>query len=99
MIMIIDNDNNDLMIIIKNDIITNTEFFAFITVLVFTLLSRKVLFINRKDNRNLKSRLPFKKIASVTGKLLQTYKKLEYKIFRILLEHVSNHSSVLFQFA
>ena len=52
MIIIIDDDNNDLMIIIKNDIITNTEFFAFITVLVFTLLSRKVLFINRKDNRN-----------------------------------------------
>ena len=97
--MIIDNDDNDLIIIIKNDIITNTEFFAIITVLIFTLLSRKVLFINRKDNRNLKSRLPFKKIASFTGKLLQTYKKLEYKIFRILLEHVSNHSSVLFQFA
>ena len=32
--------------------ITNTEIFAFITVLVFKLLSRKVLFINRKDNRN-----------------------------------------------
>ena len=32
--------------------ITNTEIFAFITVLVFKLLSRNVLFINRKDNRN-----------------------------------------------
>ena len=32
--------------------ITNTEIFAFIAVLVFKLLSRKVLFINRKDNRN-----------------------------------------------
>ena len=32
--------------------ITNTEIFAFITVLVFKLLSRKVLFLNRKDNRN-----------------------------------------------
>ena len=32
--------------------ITNTETFAFIAVLVFKLLSRKVLFINRKDNRN-----------------------------------------------
>ena len=31
---------------------TNTEIFAFIAVLVFKLLSRKVLFINRKDNRN-----------------------------------------------
>ena len=30
---------------------TNTEIFAFIAVLVFKLLSRKVLFINRKDNR------------------------------------------------
>ena len=32
--------------------ITNTEIFAFIAVLVFKLLSRKVLFINKKDNRN-----------------------------------------------
>ena len=32
--------------------IINTEIFAFITVLVFKLLSRKFLFINRKDNRN-----------------------------------------------
>ena len=32
--------------------ITNTEIFAFIAVLVFKLLSRKTLFINRKDNRN-----------------------------------------------
>ena len=32
--------------------IINTEIFAFIAVLVFKLLSRKVLFINRKDNRN-----------------------------------------------
>ena len=30
--------------------ITNTEIFAFKTVLLFKLLSRKVLFINRKDN-------------------------------------------------
>ena len=32
--------------------ITNTETFAFITVLVFALMNRKVLFINRKDNSN-----------------------------------------------
>ena len=32
--------------------ITNTEIFAFIAVLVFKLLGRKVLFINREDNRN-----------------------------------------------
>ena len=31
---------------------TNREIFAFIAVLVFKLSSRKVLFINRKDNRN-----------------------------------------------
>ena len=32
--------------------IANTEIFAFTAVLVFKLLSRKVLFVNRKDNRN-----------------------------------------------
>ena len=32
--------------------ITNTEIFAFIADLVFKLLSRKVLFTNRKNNRN-----------------------------------------------
>ena len=32
--------------------ITNTEIVAFVAVLVFKLLSRKVLFINRKDNKN-----------------------------------------------
>ena len=32
--------------------ITNTGIFALIAVLVFKLLSRKVLFINRKDNKN-----------------------------------------------
>ena len=32
--------------------ITNTEIFAFIAVLVFKLLSRKVLFVKRKDNIN-----------------------------------------------
>ena len=31
--------------------ITNTEIFVFIVVPVFKLLSRKVLLINRKDNR------------------------------------------------
>ena len=51
--------------------VTNTEIFAFIAVLFFNLLSRKVLFINRIDNRNLKSWLLFKKIANFTGELLQ----------------------------
>ena len=32
--------------------ITNPEIFAFVAVLVFKLLSRKVLFIDRKGNRN-----------------------------------------------
>ena len=32
--------------------ITGTRIFAFIAVPVFQLLSLKVLFINRKDNRN-----------------------------------------------
>ena len=32
--------------------ITNSEIFAFIAVLIFKLLSRKVLFINRQDNKN-----------------------------------------------
>ena len=32
--------------------VTNTEVFAFTAVLVFKSLSRKVLFIDRKDNRN-----------------------------------------------
>ena len=31
---------------------TNTEIFAFITVIVFKLMSGVVLFINRKDDRN-----------------------------------------------
>ena len=32
--------------------IANTKIFTFIAVLVLKLLSRKVLFINRKDKRN-----------------------------------------------
>ena len=52
--------------------ITNTEIFVFIAVLVFKVLSRKVLFRNRKDNRKcLKSWILFKKIVDFTGKLLQ----------------------------
>ena len=54
--------------------ITNNAIFAFIAVLVFELLSRKVLFINRKDNRNLKSRLLVRKLANFMGKVLQNYK-------------------------
>ena len=50
--------------------IANTEIFTFIAVLVFKLPNLKVFFINRKDNRLLKSRLLFKKMANFTGKLL-----------------------------
>ena len=32
-------------------LITNNDIFAFIAVLLFKLLSGKVLFINRKDNK------------------------------------------------
>ena len=42
--------NNKYMI--ASTKITNTEIFAFIAALVFKLVSRKVLFVNRKDNRN-----------------------------------------------
>ena len=38
--------------VIASTQITNTEVFAFIAVIPFKSLSRKVLFINRKDNRN-----------------------------------------------
>ena len=34
--------------------ITNTEIFTFIAIRVFKLFSRKVLFINRKDNSTIK---------------------------------------------
>ena len=52
----------------------NTEIFAFIAVLVFKLMIRKVVFMSRKNNRNLKSRLLFTKLANFTGKLPQNYK-------------------------
>ena len=32
--------------------LATTEIFAFLAVLVFVLLNRKILFINKKDNRN-----------------------------------------------
>ena len=41
--------NNKCMI--ASPQLTNSEIFAFIAVLIFKLLSRKVLFINRKDNK------------------------------------------------
>ena len=47
----------------------NSETFAFIADLVFTLLNRKVLFINRKNKRNLKCRLLFKKMANFHGQI------------------------------
>ena len=44
--------------------ITSTKKFAFVAVLVLKFLSRKVLFINRKD----------KKVANFKDKLLRNYK-------------------------
>ena len=55
--------------------VTNTETFGFIDAVVFKILSRKVSFINRKDNRNCKkSKLRFNKMANFRGKLLQNYR-------------------------
>ena len=55
--------------------ITITEIFAFLAVIVFKLLTRKVFFYKQKRQRKvLKSRLPFKNIANFTDKLLQNYK-------------------------
>ena len=52
--------------------ITNTEIFAFTAVMGFKLLSRIVLFINRKDNTKLlTSTVLLKKIANFTDKLVQ----------------------------
>ena len=42
--------NNNYMI--ASTQITNTEIFAFIAFLILKLSNRKVLFLNRKDNRN-----------------------------------------------
>ena len=54
--------------------VTNTEIFTFISVLVFKLLSCKVLFINRKCKRSCqKVGYFFKRKANFTGKLLQNY--------------------------
>ena len=44
----------------------NAQSFAFIALLVFKLLSRKVLFINKTDKKIVKSRLLFKEIANFT---------------------------------
>ena len=52
--------------------VTDNKLFAFITVLVFKTLIRKVLFINRKDNRNLKNKLLFIKNSKFHGTLLQS---------------------------
>ena len=55
--------------------ITTTEIFAFIAVVVFDLLIRNCLFKKQKRQQKLlKSRLLFKKIANFTGKLLQNHK-------------------------
>ena len=57
--MIFSYDDNEIILkvhsckyMITSAQISNTEIFGFIAVLVFKLLNLKVLFINRKDNRN-----------------------------------------------
>ena len=79
--------------------ITKTEIFTFIAVQVFKLSSRAVLFITSKDNRNCYVGYFSKKIANFTSKLQQNYNDFEYKIFRVLLKHVSDNLSVFFEFA
>ena len=74
--------------------IINTENFPFIAVLVFKLLNRKVLFINREEGYLLKK----SKISRVNYcKIINSY-YLKFSGFE-LLKHVSGHVSVLFQFA
>ena len=60
--------------------IKKSAFFAFIAVLVFKLLSCKVLSVNIK-NRLLRIRLLFNKIDNFTGRLQENYKQLECEIF------------------
>ena len=43
--------------------ITNTIIFAFIAVVVFKLLGRKVLFINRRENRTINDSLRVLKVS------------------------------------
>ena len=92
---------NKYMIVLTQ--ITNTEVFAFIAVLFFKLFTRlqteKAFLQTEKAQKELKSRLLFKKTAVFTGKLLQNQKQLECKILMVLLKHVSDHLSMLFQFA
>ena len=72
--------------------IANTEIFIFIAGLVFKLLSRKVLFINRKDNRNCL------KVGYFSGKqqiswvnYCKVMNSWNATIFRLLSKHISNH--------
>ena len=72
--------------------ITSTETFIFIAVLVFNSLSRKVLFINRKDNRNCL------KVGYFSGKqqiswvnYCKVMNSWNATIFRLLSKHISNH--------
>ena len=54
--------------------IANTKIFVFVAFLVFKLLNRKVLFINKKDKETVKNRLFFKKIVNFTDKLERNYR-------------------------
>ena len=51
--------------------ITNTDIFAFTAILAFKLWSRKVLFINRKGNRNCEKYASFYKNNEFYGQITE----------------------------
>ena len=55
--------------IIASSQITNTEIVTFIALLVFKLLSRKVLFIKEKTTETVKNRLLFLKNSKFYGEI------------------------------
>ena len=78
----------------------NTKIFSLIALLVFKVIEpQSFVYKQKRQQKLLKSRLPFKKLANLTGKLLQNYKQLEYESFWIFFKPVRYHLSVLFQFA
>ena len=78
--------------------VTDNKLFAFITVLVFKTLIRKVLFINRKDNRNLKNKLHFIKNSKFHRYITAKQYIVAMQNFQDAFEIRSNQLSVFFQF-
>ena len=70
---------------------TNTEILAFIAALDFKLLSRKVLFINKTDNRNCERVGYFLKTQQVSRvnycKIINSWSAKFSDTFEILLKH------------